>query len=290
MRNHNLEDLLMRTPPTAAGAPPAPVPAAHPLAYDGFLWLPFDEYLQRRALSRSTLDKIRLSPRHLQHYLAHPDEPTDAMQRGTVLHSLVEEELTGRPGTHVVLWDGGDRRGNAWKDFEKEHAGKIILKPSELQPIVAMRDALLAKPKTRDILEGAVIEGSVFWKDPATGVDCKARIDAARELVLFDLKTAADASRDEFVRAVLRYGYHRQGAWYLEGATHATGRPYGAFGIMVVESKAPYEVTVFYLDDELLERGWQENRENLDLYAHCLETNSWPGLPAESTLSLPRWA
>jgi hypothetical protein len=92
------------------------------------------------------------------------------------------------------------------------------------------------------------------------------------------------------VRAVLRYGYHRQGAWYLEGATHATGRPYGAFGIMVVESKAPYEVTVFYLDDELLERGWQENRENLDLYAHCLETNSWPGLPAESTLSLPRWA
>lgn len=271
------------------------LPTSRSRAHAGFRRIPWAEYMKHPALSRSVLDKIRTSPLHLQHYLVHGGEDSPAMVLGRVFHALVEAKLTGKMSTFeekVAVWRNGDRRGNAWKDFEALHAARDIVKVDEMERIERMVDAVLTSPKSRGKLDGASIESAAFWTDPSTGVECKGLIDVIREDALYDLKTTADIEAESFGKGAFSWGYHRQAAWYLDGAGIAANSAYSTFGLIVVEKEAPFAVRVLHFDDDAIMRGRAENRANLNFYAACKLGNSWPGPGGDSieTLSLPRWA
>jgi hypothetical protein len=138
------------------------------------------------------------------------------------------------------------------------------------------------------------------WIDEATGVWCRALVDFLRHPVLglqfwvVDYKTAEKIDPASIARAIAEFGYHKQGAWYCEGA-EAVGLDGGlgtAFLLIVQMKKPPYLVATYQLDPDDIGRGHQFNRKARDVYRRCRARDEWPGYADDRVLpiSIPTWA
>lgn len=245
-------------------------------------------YQAHPALSRSRLDKIRKSPAHFKWSLEHDEPDNEAFRTGRLVHSAILEPKSFWPSVRV--WDGGRRQGKKWDDFQAENAGYTIITADDEAELMHIADSVARRPIAR-MLRGQ-IETSLFWQCPATGIDLKCRPDVIGEDGnLYDVKTTIDASPEAFQRSAYKYGYHRQAAWYCDGAEIVTGVKPSDFVLVVVEKAPPYEVQTYVMDREMIERGRQENREALALYVKCREEGRWPGYDdTPRLLTLPYWA
>lgn len=278
--------------------PPKP---PRPLAsLPGAFAMPFSDYLSHPALGRSTLDKIRKSPRNLRYYLEHGELDTPAFLRGRVAHRLLLEPK--QFWLETVVWRGGDKSkgvGSAtrWKAFQEENAGKDIITEGEEQVLLDLEDLFKTHPLTAGALVGAQTEAVVFFE--RDGVRCKARADIVRGDTIDDVKTTTDLA--EFERNIYKWGYHRQGDFYTDGFSRATGREFKTFRLIAVEvptkkadgslPKTPVDIAIFTLGADVLEDGREENNENLARYSRCQATGSWPGFAqvAPIVVQRPMW-
>ena len=188
----------------------------------------------------------------------------------------------------------------AGKDFHTACLEPSLYKPSGLttakgrqtaEMIAGMVASVHAHPVAGPMLKHSKRETTARWRDPATGVECKARADLwSRGLrMLGDLKSCADASPEEFAKACARYTYHLQAAFYLDGFVRA-GADVDTFAFIAVEKTPPHLCAVYMLDGPALFMGERRARRGLERLARCLETDVWPGLSNHiETLSLPRW-
>lgn len=251
--------------------------------------IPAKDYHANPAISRSALEKIRKSPKHLRHYLDNGVVVTDPMRLGTLVHTLVlEPELFE---AEYAMYDGvRNKKHEKYQKFLAENPGKEIIKPAEFNLANCIADAFRSHPLTKGLLDNASVEESFFWKDQMTGVECKARTDIILGDTVFDLKTTSKALTPHEVATTASYGgFRRQAAWYLKAATHG-GHSVRDFCFIMVEVEAPYGIRIFKADDAFIELGARENNESLALYAECLEKNDWPGYePVIETLKLPKW-
>jgi hypothetical protein len=260
--------------------------------------LPFGDYLKVRALSNSGLKLLAKSPRH---YAAswdpeRPDaEPSDALRRGSLLHTLALEPHTFAQRYRVkpAGMNFATKDGKAWRDATPKSVEVV----SEAEHAAAVRQAanLRQLPEVAALLGAGESEVSFFWIDPRSGAYCKGRADwvfrAPGGVVLLDLKTTEDATPDAFARSVVRYGYHRQAALYSEGWTLATGEPVLGFVFGAVESAWPHDAVPYMLDDEAMSKARAQIESLMDLHAECERADQWPGICHEiTTLSLPAWA
>lgn len=293
------DSLVALPPPDTAQSPSAGDPAVLMLsnglalprprqrAHAGFRRMSYEAYDQVPALRRSLLDKIRVSPAHLQHYLEHGDEDTAALTFGRALHTMIlEPEKTE---AEVCVFTGAVRRGKAWDEFKAANAEKTIVTVDEMERLQRMRDSFYRKALTRNLLRSATVEACAFWKDEPTGLDLKARLDIFKTGAVYDLKSTSDISFEAFQRAAFNFGYHRQGDWYGTGATAVTGEVVGEHFVIAAEKKDPYEIRVFRCSDDFIARGAVENRENLNLYARCKASGLWTAPEIIEELELPRW-
>lgn len=260
--------------------------------------MPFANYLKVRALSNSGLKLLDKSPKH---YAAswdpeRPDvEPSDALRRGSLLHTLVLEPhafaLRYRVKPEGMTFS--TKAGKEWR--EETPAGVEIISDAEHKAAIRQARNLRMLPEVAALLGSGASEVSFFWPDPATGVYCKGRADwvyrTPAGVVLLDLKTTEDATPEAFGRSCARYGYHRQAAWYSDGWTHATGEPVLGFVFGAVESAWPHDAVPYMLNDEATERARSQIAGLLQLYAQCEERGEWPGISNQiTTLNLPAWA
>jgi hypothetical protein len=59
---------------------------------------------------------------------------------------------------------------------------------------------------------------------------------------------------------------------------------------VAVEKVEPFGVAVYRLSDEAIERGQDENIEDLIRLKRCYQTNVWPNIePVVHELGLPKW-
>ncbi len=171
---------------------------------------------------------------------------------------------------------------------EQEEAGMTVLKHKEYEQVKAMRTALIAHPFANAAFQNGQSEKSLFWKDAETGVWCKCRPDFLPDAIehVPDYKTNKSAKPDKFMRDAYSYGYHQQGAWYLDGIAQVTGEHPRSFYFVVQEKEPPYLVSCIALDPDDVAWGRMMNRKALHLFAQCLETDTWPGY-ADDVLQLP---
>lgn len=260
--------------------------------------LPFCDYLKVPALSNSGLKLLDKSPLHLQASRdpARPDaEPSDALRRGSLLHTMVLEPNTFA-ARYCVKPEGmsfSTKDGKAWRDAVP--AGVEIISAAEHQASIWQARNLRTLPEIAALLGSGEAEVSFFWFDQRTGTYCKGRADwvfrTPAGVVLLDLKTTEDATPAAFARSVARYGYHRQAAWYSDGWTQATGEPVLGFVFGAVESAWPHDAVPYMLDDEAVTKARAQIENLLDLHAQCESAGEWPGIGREiTTLSLPAWA
>lgn len=238
-----------------------------------------------------------------QEYKRSKPEPKDWGNYGNAVHTaILQPQLFQDKYTHLPEFFGtGESRrpsnfalkeGKDKKAFA-EAEGKICLRFEEYQAILKSVENVKAhKYANKFLLEGeGIVEGSCFWRDEKTGVLCKTRPDRLLPEIVVEIKTTEDPSPKEFARSVFKYGYHRQGAFQLDGVRACLRTNPKFFVIVAIGKKAPYHVVTHVIQAQAIERGRAEYQYALTHIKQAQETNVWPGFEEKlHELDLPEWA
>ena len=254
------------------------------------------EYREDPGINKSTLWEIRKSPMHYKYALENPGEDTAALKLGRAIHMKVlqPEEFDKN---YAVAPAGLDRRTKegkaAWAALME--SGKEILSADEFEKVEEIGQAVRNNKEAAKMLEGCETEVPLFWDDVRTGLRCKCRVDAMKELedrfLLIDLKTAEDAQLKGFTRSAVGYGYHVQAAHYINGVT-ANGLNHGKpveWWFIAVEKKPPYAVSLIRMDQGMIDEGQYALAGMMDEVDRCRTFDEWPGYP-EDVMMMPKWA
>lgn len=264
-------------------------------------------YRNAPGICQSDLKEAEISMAHYHQLITSPRKPSTPDQKlGTFTHALIlcqrrdfvvipedaprkpiKSQLNARkpsPETvEAIAW---------WRAFELESGGLEMISREDADRIIGMRDAVMAHPVASEILNRKGHNEVVGFKiHEATGLLLKGRadricMDNENRMVIPDLKTTqrGGASLESFTRDIFKWGYFRQGDFYL--------RLFGAsfFIFIVIEKEAPYSVAVYCLDRRALDLGYAKNERDLARVKACQDSGVWPGY-AESvtTISVPPW-
>lgn len=239
-------------------------------------------------ISKSLLDLVHKSPAHYISYLeGEKQEPTPAMIFGSLVHSVVFAQ-----NNYAVLPANIDRRtkeGKAIFDLFM-HANKgteLIVTQEQYDHALNIKNAVYSHEKAALLLQQGQAEMSVFGK--IEDFDAKCRVDFlnTKHNVIVDLKTTNSAAPDEFAKSVWNYRYHVQAAFYLD-LTKAE-----RFFFIAVDKEKPFNVELYELDNEAIEKGRIEYKKDIETLKKCLDTGNWHGYTEDKKIhiiSLPNWA
>jgi PDDEXK-like uncharacterized protein DUF3799 len=257
--------------------------------------MPFEEYAAVDALNGSALIHIRRSPMAYRYQMDNPQEPTDAMKLGTVIHTaILEPPLLGKIAVWGTKPDEKVRRGSVWEAFQAANEGLILLTRSEQAEVSDAVEGVYDCPTAREYLvqEGAC-EVSMFWVDES-GRYWKGRLDkiikTAHTATIVDLKKTRSCSSRRFGAQAYGLGYHIKAAIYVSGYQILTGiRP--KFKWVAIESKRPFECAVYRATPDVLTLGGEEIMKLVRTLDQCEKTNHWPPeQEQEEDLILPEYA
>ena len=178
-----------------------------------------------------------------------------------------------------------------YANYLKHVGNRIICTEDNYSDACSIRNSIQYHPAASKLFANGAAETSIFWQDPDTGEDCKARLDFTNTSeIIVDLKTTADASLDQFGKSIANFGYHRQAAMYSDGYEAVHGKPPKAFVFVAVESKPPFAVGVYNLDAQGIEKGREEYKALLSEFGQCKKSGIWPAYSEKvETIELPRW-
>ncbi len=261
-----------------------------------------DVYHASAGLSSSGLKLFSRSAAHYWERYVNPQRPpahdTPAMLLGRQIHTAVLE-----PSKYFSLYyplpDSYDRRTKQGKlEYEFHEAvaqreGRQLISADSHAICQNIAQSVHDNPAADFLFsQPGLVEQSIYWTDPSTGVLCKARPDKwlEKEGVILDLKSCEDAGYAAFQRAVANYQYHISAAWYRRGVQAITGQKSTSFIFCAFEKAAPHCCAFYSADVEMLALAdlWIDNV--LHDFADCLERDDWPGYPEKiQPISLPKW-
>jgi hypothetical protein len=258
--------------------------------------IPAHEYHAWPLMSNSQRAEFMKSPADWKLAINGDKYATKAMDFGSLVHAAV---LTPHE-TESLLAIGPEVNRNAkeWKNFAAENAGKILMKPSEYEPVLTCRDTILAHPIAKKCLSQGVPEVSYVWREKTSGLLCKSRADLEDQDngILYDLKKVANgrSETEAFTKHVVTYQYYIQAAFYLDAANVAMKKDvFNAFVFITVEENPPHNVAVHRLSDDFVEMGRQEYKfdlQKIKTYLETPEAERWDGLPCEfNEIYPPAW-
>lgn len=261
--------------------------------------MPADVYHRDDALSASGV-KLLLPPScpaKYRHERDHGRPPKQAFEFGHAAHKRVLGV-----GEAVASIDCPDWRTKKAKDFAAQcrEAGVVPLLAAEMAVVEEMEAALRATPLAAALLApgSGRAELSGFWTDPPSGIRRRVRFDwlrhtqPGRRRIIADYKTCAAADEESLQKAFVNFGYHRQAAWYLDGAKALCGDDTDPVFVFICQEKTPpYLVNVVQPDPNAVRIGGIDNRHAIRVFAECQATGVWPGYCATDPnwLSLPTW-
>jgi hypothetical protein len=173
--------------------------------------------------------------------------------------------------------------------------GKVPLRPSDYDAAAAMAAAVRKHPIAAKLLTAGEPEKTLIWRDPATGVLCRSKVDWLRPDGIVDLKTTESAAPDALSKAALNYGYAIQAPFYLRGfrllELDRTVQREPFFVHIAVEKTAPYLVHVNQLTERAMAWGDRQVSQALEIYRDCTAAGEWPGYPTDeiTDIDLPGW-
>jgi hypothetical protein len=241
---------------------------------------------------------ITASPRHA--WCAHPklnpgfqsEDDETKFDLGTAAHAYLLEGAD-----HFTVIDAPDWRTKAAKEARDvaRKAGRLPLLRERWADVVGMaeaaRDQLAAYQESPRPFTGGAAEQTLLWQEG--GIWCRARLDWLHEghRVIDDLKsTGGSAHPDVWIRNHLfSTGFDVQAAFYLRGLKAVTGQR-ATFRFVVIEDTPPYALSVVALGPEALELAERKVAHAIEVWRHCVETNTWPAYPARTCFAeVPAW-
>jgi hypothetical protein len=173
--------------------------------------------------------------------------------------------------------------------------GDVPLRPSDFEAAEAMAAAVKSHPLAKKLLRGGLPERTLIWRDPATGVMCRAKADWLRPDGIADLKTCESAAPDALSKSAHNYGYAIQAPFYLRGFRllnlDAAVQREPFFVHIAVEKQPPYLVHVNQLTERAMAWGDRQVSQALEIFRDCQASGVWPGYPLDeiTDIDLPGW-
>lgn len=239
-----------------------------------------EEYhADKSAINASGLKQLAISPAHYKASIEEPNKPTPAMEFGTLIHACVLEPETVQSVCKKL----------SSKAVSQLEEAEMIAKHVFAHPVGKLIESKFGEP-----------EKTIFWEEvipisdrAKVGVKCKARLDwyiapcdQFPNGIIIDLKSASDASEDDFPKQAYNFGYHIQAAWYVRALGGNV-----PFVFLVAEKKAPYGVVAYSASESFLKAGNDAVNKLIRVYAECSASNIWPCYSQQiKQLDLPRWA
>ncbi len=254
-----------------------------------------DYHGDRSAVSSTQLKRMLISPAHFLSGITDPEESTEALLFGSVLHGRLlepdtfESRFFAMPKVNRARKEGKQR----YAECMVQAAGRTVYPEAWKEPIERIIDNAMTHRKARELLAKGEAEVALVWLDPDTGIKCKIKIDWWHDArTLADVKSAEDVTFEGFRRSCARLGYALSAAMYCEGVYQLTGEePEWAF--IACEKGRPNTVAVYRAMRPFLERGRSDFRRALHRLAECRARGHFPMLQAEGEwedIDLPRWA
>ncbi|QCD44091.1 PD-(D/E)XK nuclease-like domain-containing protein [Campylobacter mucosalis] len=255
------------------------------------------EYHSRPEISKSDLDLLARSPLHFKMKNELKSEPSPSLLLGSLVHKLVLEpnDFDSEYAIEPTC-DKRTKEGKAiYAKFLANLGDKVAIEQEQFKVANEIANEVLKMSKEAFLSDG--LAEQVYFGE-IEGVKVRAKPDFYNEAlgVVVDLKTTSDASANGFSKSVANFNYHVQNAFYTE-ILRQNGKAVNHFLFIAVETKKPYFVGFYELDNEAIELGVKRYTELLELYKFCLERNEWWGyskkdgdeIKAVQTLSLPTW-
>ena len=256
-----------------------------------------DDYRAAVGINSSSLHHALRSAGHYRYAKDHPRAPSEQMVLGQAIHILLLTPHLENERLAVLPDDAPTRRSNAGKqwheDFERRTAGKFIMEPARMQLARDIAERVRSHSIAGSLLEDCALrEVSLYWTELATGLPCKARLDAlsADYRLIVDVKSTSDAREDPFARSAFDYRYDIQAAHYVD-AVLSVKSVQPLYCWIVVETDPPHGCAVYSAAPQLMNIGDEDRDSALRVINDCSRTGQWP-LYVENVrpLNLPHWA
>lgn len=243
---------------------------------------------------------------------------TEGIVLGRAAHHLslgqpqFEREFAIEPETYVNAdretkpWNNNATACRQWR-AERERQGRTILSGKLAEHVIGICGGLpwqkgLADSGllNNDLVAGGLLTGliehSLIWRDPITGIWLKTRPDAfpTNSRINADVKTTSSVEFTSVERSIADYRYDMQAALAYEGAKHVLGIEIENFSFVFVCSKPPYAVRLVEMRPSGLKDALSDLRVAIDYTARCWERKRWPGpggtISDAVFVSMPKWA
>lgn len=244
----------------------------------------------RHLLSSSSLGMLFYEPEKYGGWLAgdYHDEPNTAQKFGSAVDTAIfnskplSQRLVVAPAE--VLSASGARAGKAWKEFERQHAGKLILKAGD--PLLVKLPAIMRQIREHraacDLLDSeGTYQLAIRWWMNVGGVrtPCKALFDKLvvkndKPWCIVDLKTTRDPSPGEFVKSIHNFDYDRQAAWYQIAAKELLGVEL-PFVWLAVKNEYPFNVECWQQTADMALIGRTKIELALERLCECRKAKQW---------------
>lgn len=235
----------------------------------------------RESLSSTEAKRILEAPAVFRWWRDHPQPPRHEFDLGHVVHSLVLGT-----GLDLYVHDWPDLRSKAAREdvAQARAAGMVPVKRADYEDLSAVADAVLTDPLAGPLFQGGTPEQSIYATDPDTGAWMRGRLDWVTDYdgqpAIVDLKTTGrSAIPTDFARDAASYDYAVQREFYRLIWAQLGGGEDVTFLHVVVSKTQPHLVMVGEMDFDFAGVGRSKVRRALNTYAHCLATDTWPGIP-----------
>ena len=216
------------------------------------------EYRADPRLSQSTLKLFSgaeedYSQEQSNYKLKTPFAPSEAMIKGTFLHSIIENQGNFDRDKFAIA-PCNDKRKKEYKEFAAECTAEYIMTEKDLTDV-------------RNMWEKLCLEHPNIWEDIKRGDKEKAFFNENYKALIdldvddghfYDWKKTSDITIRGLRKSCANYGYDFQAYHYLQWGK--------SFTFVFFQDVAPYEIVVYKCEPEFIQRGKAKWNEAHDRY------------------------
>lgn len=233
----------------------------------------------------------RKSARHA--YLDHPrlgggtpDEPTNALAKGTLLHGLLFGEADR---FEVVVADKYTTKDARRRRDDAKSRGLIPVLEHDFDTAMETATRLLEQIREKGYDFAGRSELSAFWTEELQNgqiIQCRSRMDHVNErrgaIQILDVKSCASAALDDCVKQIDNLDYCIQESAYVRAAERIRPECAGRVSFTFLFCELPKcIVTPLTLDGAFKHVGKTRWERALRIWARCRETGLWPDYGAQ---------
>ena len=236
----------------------------------------FDEYLSKKdRIAASDIKNFLKSPRYYYYnkFLKPKTDRERFFAIGSAIHEMIlEPEMFY---TNFAVCPKLDKRTKVGKEyyekFEQDNKGKTVIEADEMTIVNAVAESARKNKTLTDLISNSYYELSCYTEDEKTGLQIKMRPDSMckTKSTIVDIKSCLDSSSKEFKKSVYKYGYSISAAFYSDFLKREN------YVFAAVEKEAPYQVSLYALNDEMMQYGREQYRMGLDLLKWSIDNSYW---------------